>query len=100
MKEDVTGEIYRQRKIDVEPAFGNLKANLAFNRFSVRGKDKISQELGFALMALNLRKLRKNRKDISKRSRKNKHSEMRGFILECLFYVKRLLGQPLFIDSF
>ncbi|APB30457.1 IS1182 family transposase [Vagococcus teuberi] len=95
LKEDVTGEIYRQRKIDVEPAFGNLKANLAFNRFSVRGKDKISQELGFALMALNLRKLRKNRKDISKKSRKNKHSEMRGFILECLFSVKRLLGQPL-----
>ncbi|MGY3704603.1 hypothetical protein ACWOAB_09425, partial [Vagococcus martis] len=73
-----------------------LKANLAFNRFSVRGKDKISQELGFALMALNLRKLRKNRKDISERARKNKHSEMRGFILECLFSVKRLLGQPLF----
>ncbi|MFC4710361.1 transposase [Enterococcus eurekensis] len=63
---DVPGDIYRKRKIDVESAFGNLKANLALNRFSVRGKDKITQELGFVLMLLNLRKFRKSRKDIKK----------------------------------
>lgn len=42
-----------RRKIDVEPAFGNLKANLSFNRFSVRGQEKGTQELGFVFMALN-----------------------------------------------
>jgi len=40
----------------VEPVFGFLKANLCFHRFSVRGKDKVENELGFAFMAVNLRK--------------------------------------------
>ncbi|WP_371864128.1 transposase [Lactococcus hodotermopsidis] len=42
---------------DVEPAFAGLKANLGFRRFSVRGKDKVRQEIGLALMVINLRKL-------------------------------------------
>lgn len=48
---------YAQRKIDVETTFGNLKANLGFTRMSVRGKDAVRNELGIALMAVNLRKL-------------------------------------------
>ena len=56
LSEEKTGEIYRKRKIDVEPTFGFLKANLCFSRFSVRGKEKVKNELGFALMAVNLRK--------------------------------------------
>src|SRR5699024_2681565 len=51
-----TGEIYGKRKIDVEPVFGFLKANLGFTRMSVRGKPKVHNEMGFALMAVNLRK--------------------------------------------
>jgi len=51
-----TGEIYGKRKIDVEPVFGFLKANLGFTRFSVRGKDKVKNELAFGLLAVNLRK--------------------------------------------
>ncbi len=56
LSEEKTGEIYGKRKIDVEPVFGFLKANLRFTRFSVRGKEKVNNELGFALMAVNLRK--------------------------------------------
>ena len=48
---------YAQRKIDVETTFGNLKANLGFTRMSVRGNDQVRNELGIALMAVNLRKL-------------------------------------------
>ena len=48
---------YAQRKIDVETTFGNLKANLGFPRMSVRGNDQVRNELGIALMAVNLRKL-------------------------------------------
>nr|WP_228463632.1 transposase [Listeria seeligeri] len=33
-------KIYAQRKIDVEPAFGYLKASLRFTRLSVSGKSK------------------------------------------------------------
>ena len=56
LSEEKTGAIYRQRKIDVEPVFGFLKANLRFTRFSVRGKSKVENEMGLALMAVNLRK--------------------------------------------
>lgn len=56
LSEEETATIYRQRKIDVEPVFGFLKANLGFTRFSVRGKAKVENEIGLALMAVNLRK--------------------------------------------
>jgi len=56
LSEKEAGEIYKQRKIDVEPVFGFLKANLSFFRFSVRGKLKVENEIGFALMTVNLRK--------------------------------------------
>ncbi|AWC39272.1 transposase [Bacillus cytotoxicus] len=48
LSEEKTSTIYRQRKIDVEPVFGFLKANLRFTRFSVRGKPKIENEMGLA----------------------------------------------------
>ncbi len=38
--------------LDVEPVFGFL----SFPRFSVRGKSKAENEIGLALMAVNLRK--------------------------------------------
>src|SRR5699024_9129220 len=56
LSNEETGEIYGKRKIDVEPVFGFLKANLGFTRMSVRGKSKVHNEMGFALMAVNLRK--------------------------------------------
>lgn len=56
LSDENTGLIYGKRKIDVEPVFGNLKANLGFTRLSVRGKEKVSNEIGLALMAVNLRK--------------------------------------------
>ena len=56
LSEEKTSTLYRQRKIDVEPVFGFLKANLRFTRFSVRGKSKVENEMGIALMAVNLRK--------------------------------------------
>lgn len=56
LSEEKTANIYAQRKIDVEPVFGCLKANLRWKRFSVRGKMKAKIELGIALMATNIRK--------------------------------------------
>lgn len=60
LSEEKTSSIYRKRKIDVEPVFGFLKANLHFTRFSVRGKSKVENEMGLALMAVNLRKFTAN----------------------------------------
>ncbi len=68
LSEEETGSIYRKRKIEVEPVFGYLKANLRFTRFSVRGMDKVENEIGFALMAVNLRKLTVSKGDLHKKN--------------------------------
>lgn len=57
LSEEEAGSIYRRRKIDVEPVFGFLKANLCFTRFTVRGKKKVRNEIAIALMAVNMRKI-------------------------------------------
>jgi len=56
LSEEKTSKLYRQRKMDVEPVFAFLKANLGFTRFMLRGKYKAEHDIGLALMAVNLRK--------------------------------------------
>lgn len=56
LSEGHTAVIYKQRKIDVEVAFGNLKANLGFTRFSVRGNERVRLEIDWAFMVHNLKK--------------------------------------------
>jgi transposase len=46
-----------QRPVEVESAFGNLKRNMGFTRFMLRGLDKVSIETGLLATAMNLRKL-------------------------------------------
>jgi transposase len=46
----------KQRCYDVEPVFGNIKSNHRFNRFMLRGKRKVTIELGLLALAQNLRK--------------------------------------------
>lgn len=53
--------IFAQRKIDVEPVFGQVKAILGYTRCSLRGKKKVKTDVGLALMANNLRKYTKIR---------------------------------------
>lgn len=55
LSEPKTGEIYGKRKVDVEPVFGFLKACLRFTHFSVRGTEKVKNEIGFALLAVNFK---------------------------------------------
>lgn len=52
--------IFAKRKIDVEPVFGQIKANLGFTRFNLRGKSKVKTDIGLVLMANNLKKYAKN----------------------------------------
>ena len=52
-----TASIYARRKIDVETVFGRMKASLGFNRFMLRGIDKVRKETGILIMALNMHKL-------------------------------------------
>ena len=46
----------KRRPVDVEPVFGNIKSNHGFRRFMLRGKEKVSIEVGLLALAQNLRK--------------------------------------------
>ena len=48
--------LYRKRKTDVEPVFGNIKHNHFFQRFSLRGLSKNTVEWGLICAAHNFRK--------------------------------------------
>ena len=100
LSDEKTGAIYGKRKIDVEPVFGFLKANLGFTRFSVRGKRKVTNELAFALMAVNLRKFTANtRKTVTDddvfSSIKDPSNIFIAWIL-LIFFFWLVLSQPLY----
>lgn len=46
----------KQRCWDVEAIFGNIKQNMKFKRFMMRGLDKVNVEIGLIAMAHNLKK--------------------------------------------
>ncbi len=99
LSNEKTGHIYRKRKIEVEPVFGNLKANLRFTRFSVRGKAKVRNELGIALMAVNLRKFTAATTQLPlftlKRSKMKEWDEQKN-VHPTLFYdLRPVLSRPL-----
>ncbi len=48
-----------QRCWDVEPVFGDIKHNMNFKRFSLRGLDKANTEIGLIAMAHNINKFSK-----------------------------------------
>ena len=50
-------EIYKQRAIDVEPVFGQIKYNRNFTRFSVRGLSKVKTQFTLVCIAHNLEKI-------------------------------------------
>ena len=47
----------KQRCWDVEAVFGNIKQNMNFKRFLLRGIDKVETEIGLIAMAHNLKKV-------------------------------------------
>ena len=57
LENETYAAIYAQRKVDVESVFGNIKGNLSFTRFLLRGLKKVRTEFGLVAMAHNLRKL-------------------------------------------
>ena len=49
----------KKRCVDVEPVFANWKQNKGFRRFHLRGKEKVSIEIGLIALAHNLQKFSK-----------------------------------------
>lgn len=52
----------KRRSTEPEPVFGQLKHNHGYTRFRHFGKAKVTMDLGFVFMALNISKLHKNMK--------------------------------------
>lgn len=52
----------KKRCYDVEPIFANWKQNKGFRRFRLRGKEKVSIEIGLIALSHNLQKFTKNQK--------------------------------------
>ncbi|MFU2204066.1 transposase [Streptococcus pluranimalium] len=48
--------IFAQRKVEVEPVFGQIKACLGYKRCQIRGKRQVKIDMGLVLMANNLLK--------------------------------------------
>ncbi|SEQ43196.1 transposase, partial [Piscibacillus halophilus] len=100
--EEKTGELYGKRKVDVEPVFGFLKANLRFSRMSVRGKEKVKNELGFAFMAVNLRKFTTMNAKTSWAYNKTKQKKGTKpyflWLVPFLRYFRLVMSQPLSLN--
>ena len=56
MQTDEAQAVYKQRKVIVEPVFGQIK-NSGFRGFSVRGKNKVSGEFSLVCATHNLKKI-------------------------------------------
>lgn len=50
-------KLRKERNTDVETVFGNIKHNLGFDRFNLRGFEKVKLEFGLVAMAHNFRKM-------------------------------------------
>ncbi len=77
----------------MEPVFGFMKAILGFTRMSVRGLNKVKRELGFVLMALNIRKVVAQRAENNQKIYK-KRQFLYYFNRNCLFSLIQELYVP------
>ena len=58
MNTDESRKIYSLGKITVEPVYGNMKQNLGFREFLLRGLEKAKIEMNLISIAHNLKKIR------------------------------------------
>jgi len=57
LKSDQGKQLRKKRSIEIESCFGDIKHNMGFRRFHVRGLHKVKTEISLIAMAHNLRKM-------------------------------------------
>jgi IS5 family transposase len=57
LKSDQGKLLRKKRSIEIESCFGDIKHNMGFRRFHVRGLHKVKTEISLVAMAHNLRKV-------------------------------------------
>ena len=71
-----------------------MKAILGFTRMSVRGINKVKRELGFVLMALNIRKVTAQR---AENNQKYKRQFLYNFNRNCLLFILNFKSHTLYL---
>jgi len=57
MQQEESQKIYKKRKTIVEPVFGQIKANMGFQGFSVRGLMRAGGEFSLVCTVHNIKKI-------------------------------------------
>ena len=57
MEKEESKRVYKLRKMTVEPVYGNIKQNLGFREFLLRGLEKVKTEFNLVCIAHNLQKI-------------------------------------------
>src|SRR5690606_12585040 len=86
--------LYAKRKVDVESVFGNIKGNLSFKRFLLRGLKKVQTEFGIVAIAHNLVKLAGIR--IANITNKEKKRMRKLVVFSIRSFVRNFLDNPVF----
>ena len=68
---DEGSQIYAKRKTEVESAFGHIKGNRSFRRFSLRRLTKVTIEFGLVAIAHNFLKQAEKNRSFEEESLKN-----------------------------
>ena len=71
MKKDESKDVYRLRKCTVEPVIGNIKQNLGFREFLLKGLDNVKIEMNLISIAHNLQKIHRMMREKTRAERKN-----------------------------
>lgn len=77
-------QMLKRRREDIEPTIGNLKRNLGFRRFNLRGKNKCELEIGLFSVAHNFKKMQNGVKRLLERQIENRKTVELGTVLGCL----------------
>ncbi|MDN0069067.1 transposase [Collinsella ihumii] len=56
LRSEAGSALRKRRSVDVETAFGNIKRNLGFTRFTLRGLEKVELEWRLVATGHNIRK--------------------------------------------
>lgn len=91
-------ELYRKRKTLVEPIFGNMKHNMRFRRFSLKGKDKCKGEFALAALCHNIVKIKSNNLlgKLQSYSRLSSRSDNNDGVVRLFFNFWKSMGHFLF----
>jgi transposase len=81
----------KQRNIEVESVFGQLKSNNRFRRFTLRGMEKVNIEFGLMAIGHNLRKLAKKKGMTGDNDATNQYRNEQNFGIK-IYDIQNLVG--------